>query len=147
MPSRSPLRLPALIVALGIAAAAVSGCASTDQSPREVAANAFTDLRREINAQVADPARRTELLTLTDEFERLLDEAAASRSDTEARIRALNADYDSTEAEFVARHGARHVPFSAWHCMARAVHQSVVQAPSPPKAAAASGSRSIHVPQ
>jgi type IV pilus biogenesis protein CpaD/CtpE len=102
MPSHSPLRLPALIVALGIAAAAVSGCASTDQSPREVAANAFTDLRREINAQVADPARRAELLTLTDEFEQLLDEAVASRSETEARIRALNADYDATEAEFVA---------------------------------------------
>ena len=102
MPSHRVLRLTMLLVVLGLAAATIAGCAATERSPREAATNAFTDLRREIEAQVADPSRRAELLSLSDEFEKLLDEAVASRSETEARIMALNADYDSTEAEFAA---------------------------------------------
>ncbi|MCX5650448.1 MAG: hypothetical protein NTU45_03530 [Planctomycetota bacterium] len=106
MPFHHPIRLAMLLLGLGLglglATATIVGCASTERSQREVAANAFTDLRREIEAQVADPSRRAELLSLTDEFEKLLDEAVASRSETEARIMALNASYDSTEAEFMA---------------------------------------------
>ena len=104
MPMHRPIRLSTLLLGLGLglATATIAGCASPDRSPREVAANAFTDLRREIQARVADPTRRAELLSLTDEFEKLLDEAVASRGETEARIMALNANYDSTEAEFMA---------------------------------------------
>lgn len=91
-----------LLLGLGLATATIAGCRATERSPREAAANAFTDLRREIQAEVADPSRRAELLSLTDEFEKLLEEAAVSRSKTETRIAALNANYDSTEAQFVA---------------------------------------------
>lgn len=99
MPMHRSIRLSMLL--LGLAAATIAGCKATERSPREVAANAFTDLRCEIQAQVADPSRRAELLSLTDEFESLLDEAVVSRSKTEARIIALNASYDSTETEFM----------------------------------------------
>ena len=102
MPTHRSIRLSMVLLGLGLATATIAGCASTERSPREVATNAFTDLRREIHAQVGDPPRRAELLSLADEFEKLLDEAVASRSKIEARIMALNASYDSTEAEFAA---------------------------------------------
>jgi len=102
MPFHRPIRPAMLLLGLGLATATIAGCASTERSQREVAANAFTGLRREIEAQVADPSRRVELLSLTDEFEKLLDEAVVSRGETTARIMAVNANYDSTEAEFMA---------------------------------------------
>lgn len=102
MKTRRPTRLATTIVALALGAASAGGCASSDRTPREAATNAFADLRREINAQVVEESQRGQLLSLTDELEGLLEESVASRRETGSRIKSLNANYDSTEAEFTA---------------------------------------------
>ena len=98
MPSHRVLRLTMLLVVLGLAAATIAGCAATERSPREAATNAFTDLRREIEAQVADPSRRAEVLSIADEFEKLLDEAVASRSETSSSAMAERTIFSSRKA-------------------------------------------------
>lgn len=80
---------------------AIAGCASKDGlSPLDVKKQAFEDLRSEIREVIVDPARETEAIALVDS---LADDVANLREKISARrqrVKELNADYDTTRADF-----------------------------------------------
>jgi hypothetical protein len=81
--------------ALAAAAAIVAGCAAHAVTPREQAAAAFAELRREIPLRVAEPAQQASLMALADQLEQLVADAAEARAAAAQRLRALHADYDA----------------------------------------------------
>ena len=87
--------LPARLAALAAAAALVVGCAAHAVTPREQAAAAFAELRREIPLRVAEPAQQASLMALADQLEQLVADAAEARAAAAQRLRALHADYDA----------------------------------------------------
>jgi hypothetical protein len=73
----------------------VVGCAAHAVTPREQAAAAFAELRREIPLRVAEPAQQASLMALADQLEQLVADAAEARAAAAQRLRALHADYDA----------------------------------------------------
>ncbi len=81
----------------------LGGCASKDDvAPVDVEKQAFEDLRTEIRDVIDDPARATEAIALVDALVKELDELRERVADRKKRIRQLNADYDTSRAEFEA---------------------------------------------
>jgi hypothetical protein len=87
--------LPTHLAALAAAATIVVGCAAHAVTPREQAAAAFAELRREIPLRVAEPAQQASLTALADQLEQLVADAAEARAAAAQRLRALHADYDA----------------------------------------------------
>ena len=84
-------------------ACAFTGCASKDDvSPADVEKQAFEDLRSEIRAVINDPAREREAIALVDELSEDLNTLREKISERRQRVRELNADYDTTRADFEA---------------------------------------------
>ncbi len=80
-----------------------AGCASKDDvSPADVEKQAFEDLRSEIRAVIDDPAREGEAIALVNELSEDLDALREKIAQRSQRVRELNADYDTTRAEFEA---------------------------------------------
>jgi uncharacterized coiled-coil DUF342 family protein len=95
-------RLPSAILFAAVACALV-GCASKDDvSPADVEKQAFEDLRTEIRAVIDDPAREGEAIALVDELSEDLNTLREKIAERRQRVRELNADYDTTRADFEA---------------------------------------------
>ena len=100
--SERTLSLNSAMVFVAIACA-FAGCASKDDvSPMEVEKQAFEDLRSEIRAVIDDPANEREAITLVDELSEDLNTLRERISERRQRVRELNADYDTTRADFEA---------------------------------------------
>ena len=100
--SERTLSLKSAMVFVAIACA-FAGCASKDDvSPMEVEKQAFEDLRSEIRAVIDDPANEREAITLVDELSADLNTLRERISERRQRVRELNADYDTTRADFEA---------------------------------------------
>ena len=84
-------------------ACAFAGCASKDDvAPMEVEKQAFEDLRSEIRAVIDDPAREGEAIAMVDALSEDLNTLREKISERRQRVRALNADYDTTRADLEA---------------------------------------------
>ncbi len=95
-------RLPSAMLFAAVACA-LAGCASKDDvSPADVEKQAFEDLRTEIRAVIDDPAREGEAIKLVDELSEDLNTLREKIADRRQRVRELNADYDTTRADFEA---------------------------------------------
>ena len=82
---------------------AFAGCASKDDvSSADVEKQAFEDLRSEIRAVIDDPAREGEAIALVNELSEDLDALRETIAKRRQRVRELNADYDTTRADFEA---------------------------------------------
>ncbi len=84
-------------------ACAFAGCGGKDAVALiEVEKQAFEDLRSEIREVIDDPAREAEAIafvdTIAEDLERLRDKISQRRQ----RVRQLNANYDTTRADFEA---------------------------------------------
>ncbi len=81
----------------------LGGCAGKDDvAPVDVEKQAFEDLRTEIREVIDDPAREAKVIAQVDALVKELDELRERVADRKKRIRQLNADYDTSRAEFEA---------------------------------------------
>ena len=91
-----------LLIAIAIAIAIV-GCGGKDSvAPIDVEIQAWEDLRVEVREVISDPVREAEAVKLVDA---LAEDVSAFReivTKRHKRVRELNADYDTTRAEFDA---------------------------------------------
>ena len=80
-----------------------AGCGGKDAvAPVDVEKQAWEDLRSEVRETVSDPARQAEVIHLVDvlaEDVKVFREVMTKRHE---RVRAMNADYDTTRAAFEA---------------------------------------------
>ena len=80
-----------------------AGCGGKDAvAPIEVEKQAFEDLRTEIRGAIDDPAREAEAIALVDLLVDDLDNLREKISARRKQVRQLNADYDTTRADFEA---------------------------------------------
>ncbi len=91
-------------MALSVAIALVgAGCAKKKtETPIDVKKQAFIDLRQEIQTVISDPERAGKAIEIAGEIEDTFDTITEHRVEANAKIRALNADYDAPKEEFVA---------------------------------------------
>ena len=88
---------------LAVIVSVIAGCAGKDDmAPVDIEKQAFEDLRTEIREVIDDPAREAEAITLLDSLVDDLDNLREKISARKARVRQLNADYDTTRAKFEA---------------------------------------------
>ena len=81
----------------------LGGCAGKDEvAPADIENQAFDDLRTEIRDVIDDPARAAEAVAQVDALVKELDELLERVAERKKRIRQLNADYDTSRAEFEA---------------------------------------------
>lgn len=81
----------------------VAACAGKDEvAPVDVEKQAFEDLRTEIREAITDPAREAEAIRIVGVLEEDLADLRSSITARKARARALNANYDTSRAEFEA---------------------------------------------
>ncbi len=91
------------VLLFAVIVSAIAGCAGKDDvSPVDVEKQAFEDLRSEIREAIDDPARDAEAITLVDSLVDDLDNLREKISARRKRVRQLNADYDTTRADFEA---------------------------------------------
>lgn len=80
-----------------------AGCGGTDAvAPIEVERQAFETLRSEIRAVIDDPAREAEAIALVDLLVGDLDNLREKISERRKRAWRLNAEYDTSRADFQA---------------------------------------------
>ena len=91
-------RLPAFCILITIIAFFTAGCAGKSPIDKEV--DAFDNLRTNVQDVVADPERAEQSLVLVDELQREFDDIKELRFERKKQIKALNADYDASRAEF-----------------------------------------------
>ncbi len=92
-----------LIVILSILGMLFAGCGSSgDVSLVEVEKQAFDDLRSEIRIAIDDPERETKAIAIVDELAEELESLRNLKSKRREQSRRLNANYDTTRAEFDA---------------------------------------------
>ena len=77
-------------------------CAKDDVTPVDEEKQAFEDLRAEIVEAITDPAREAETIRLVGALEEDLAILRSSIAERKAAARELNANYDTTRAEFEA---------------------------------------------
>ncbi len=77
-------------------------CAKDEVAPVDVEKQAFEDLRTEIREVIDDPARETEAIRLVGVLEEDLAALRSTIAARRARARELNANYDTSRAEFEA---------------------------------------------
>lgn len=91
---------PRLLI-LTTLACAVAACASKDDvTAADTNRQAFDDLRAEIVEVIDDPERETEAVALVTALENDLNALYDMVTNRRQRMRDLNADYDSTRADF-----------------------------------------------
>ncbi len=95
--------MKAAAVVLGVCLLCLAGCAREPKpTALETAGTALAELRAAVGREVKDADRAAQGAGLVDEVERLLREADADLKAHNARIRALNSDYDATQDAFRA---------------------------------------------
>ena len=92
-------RITRAVLCVVIASLAVA-CGKDDVAPVDVEKQAFEDLRTQLGATIDDPAREAEAIRLVGELEKDLAVLRSSVAERKARVRALNAHYDTPRAEF-----------------------------------------------
>ncbi len=91
------------VLLFAVIVSAIAGCAGKDDvSPVNVEEQAFADLRSEIRQVIDDPAREAEAITLVDTIAEDLERLRDKISERRQRVRQLNADFDTTRADFEA---------------------------------------------
>lgn len=81
----------------------LAGCAGKDDvAPVDVEKQAFEDLRDDIRNAVTHPAREAEAIRLVGVLEQDLADLRASVTARKKRAKELNADYDTSRADFEA---------------------------------------------
>ncbi len=84
-------------------ACVLAGCGGKDAvAPIEVQKQAFEDLRSEIREVIDDPAREAKAITLVDALAEELNTLRERIAERRQRAKQLNADYDTTRADFEA---------------------------------------------
>jgi hypothetical protein len=91
-------KLSEFYVLIAIIALFTVGCAKMSPIDKEV--GTFDKLRTNVQEVVADPERAEQSLALVDELQREFDDIKELRLERKKRIKALNADYDASRAEF-----------------------------------------------
>jgi len=84
------------------AALLVAACSHEPKDALKPAEGVLDELRAAVAREVKDPDRAKQALALVDEMEQLTITANGDYKDHEARLRALNANYDATPEEFRA---------------------------------------------
>jgi hypothetical protein len=80
-----------------------TGCAGKGSETLEDAeAQAFSDLRAEIRVAISDEDRKTEAIAIVDKLAEELESLRSLKAERQRQGRMLNANYDSTRAEFEA---------------------------------------------
>jgi chromosome segregation ATPase len=88
---------------LAMLLAAIAGCGGKEAlAPVELEKQAFEDLRAEIRHVIDDPARELEAIALVDALSEDLNTLRENMADRRRRAKQLNADYDTTRADFEA---------------------------------------------
>jgi hypothetical protein len=77
-------------------------CAKDDVAPVDVEKQAFEDLRTEIREAIDDPAREAETIRLVGILEEDLAALRVSIATRKIHVRELNANYDTSRADFEA---------------------------------------------
>jgi hypothetical protein len=77
-------------------------CAKDDVSPVDVQKQAFEDLRTDVREAIADPAREAEAIKLVGVLEEDLADLRTSITARKNRVKELNANYDTSRADFKA---------------------------------------------
>ncbi len=91
------------VLLFAVIVSAIAGCAGKDNvSPVDVEKQAFEDLRSEIREVIDDPAREAEAIALVESLVDELDSLREKISARRKRVSQLNADYDTTRADFEA---------------------------------------------
>jgi predicted nucleic acid-binding Zn-ribbon protein len=81
----------------------IAGCSGKDAvSPVDVEYQAFDDLRSEIREAIDDSAREAEAIALVDALSDELNALRKTISERKRRSRQLNANYDTSRADFEA---------------------------------------------
>ncbi len=99
--NRPFVRATALLLCIAVASLVVA-CAKDDVAPVDVEKQAFDDLRTEIREAIDDPAREAEAIRIVGVLEEDLADLRSSITARKARARDLNANYDTSRAEFEA---------------------------------------------
>jgi major membrane immunogen (membrane-anchored lipoprotein) len=84
------------------AALLVAACSHGPKETLKPAEGVLEELRAAVAREVKDPDRAKRAAALVDEMEQLTIRANADYKDHEARLRALNANYDATPEDFRA---------------------------------------------
>jgi len=81
----------------------LAGCAGTgDASLVDVEKQAFDDLRTELRLVIDDPEREARAIAIVDELTIELESLSRKKAERQEQGRVLNANYDTTRAEFDA---------------------------------------------
>ena len=83
-------------------ASLVVACAKDEVAPVDVEKQAFEDLRTNIREAITDPTRETETIRLVGVLEENLADLRTNIAARKIKVRALNANFDTTRAEFEA---------------------------------------------
>jgi len=99
-----------LVVISSLLAMLFTGCTGNgDVSLVDVEKQAFDDLRSEIRIAIDDPERETRAIALVDELAEELESLRRKKAERQEQGRKLNANYDTTRAEFDAFTNASNV--------------------------------------
>lgn len=91
------------IFLLVAAACILASCGGKDAvAPADSEKQAFEDLRIEVREAIDDPAREAEVLAVVDSLSADLGTLRQSISERNSQVRRLNANYDTTRADFEA---------------------------------------------
>ena len=74
----------------------------SDVRPESVEDDALSELRAEIRSAISDPEREARAIAIVDEFAMELASLKQTKMDRQIRFKKLNANYDTTRAEFDA---------------------------------------------
>ena len=91
------------VLIFAIVVSVIAGCAgSDDPAPIDEEKLAFEDLRSGLRAAIDDPAREAEVIRLVGVLEEDLAVLRSKITERKTRARELNANYDTSRAEFEA---------------------------------------------
>jgi hypothetical protein len=103
-----------------------AGCASTPApSPLASAEQAVAQWRDTVHAVIGDRDRAGKVIGQLDQLELLVQHADRERKAHDTALRALNANYDATEAEFEAVFAAFNARRSVRHQEALAINREI----------------------
>lgn len=92
-----------LMVILSLLAMAIAGCGGkSNVSPVDHEQQAFDDLRAEIRIAINDEERAAKAIAIVDELAEELESLRRKKTERREHNRKLNANYDTTRAEFDA---------------------------------------------
>jgi len=93
----------AMLVFAAAGGAAIQGCAhGKTKSPEQHAEAEYSAYQRRVREVVKDPARADQVIALTDELRREIDEVYTKLAQSRGQLQTLNANYNATRADYDA---------------------------------------------